>query len=131
MTQLQNSLAFQPVDLTPKLGLETDISKYFTKDNNYLGKPGNVSNGFFSKGNSTMDSIGEGVGLAGGVLSLADMLNNWGMQKDAMKLNMANVRQQMGNNQEAFDRSKARQDQTSAEVQRVHDSSLAFYQNGG
>lgn len=59
--------------------------------------------GFFDPSNSMMDNAGQALGLAGGVASLADMFNNWGMQKKAMNLNMDSVSQAMGNRQTAFD----------------------------
>ncbi len=86
---------------------------------NGLGTLGNstqggnsLAGGFFKSGNSFMDNTGQALGLAGGVASLADMLNNWGVAKKAMNTNMANVRQQMGQSRQAFDRSIERQDTT-------------------
>lgn len=74
------------------------------------------NNGFFTEGNSTMQNIGEGLGLASAGMSLASMLDNWGLAKKAAKTNIANVQQQMGQSKEAFDRSKARQDRTLAAI---------------
>lgn len=108
-----------PVDLTA-LNFQTpaaDPSLANLAGNN-IGGPGTSGSGmpFFTEGNSMMQNFGEGIGLAGATLSLADMLNNWGMGKKMMKTNIANVNQQMTNNQEAFDRSKARQDRSLAAV---------------
>ncbi len=85
---------------------------------------------FFNSGNSFMQNAGDAVGLAGGVLSLADMLNNWGMGKKMMKTNMANINQQMTQSQEAFDRSKARQDRSLAAVQDANQRAKEIQQGG-
>ena len=77
-----------------------------------------------------MQNAGDVVGLAGGVLSLADMLNNWGMGKKMMKTNMANINQQMAQSQEAFDRSKARQDRSLAAVQDANQRAKEIQQGG-
>ncbi|WAK44652.1 hypothetical protein vBAmePPT11V19_00026 [Alteromonas phage vB_AmeP_PT11-V19] len=78
------------------------------------------------QGSGFLDQAGGYINLATGVVSLADMLNNWGVAKDAMKTNMANVRQQMSQSQEAFDRSVARQDRSRAAVEESAAKSLAL-----
>jgi len=68
-----------------------------------------------------MDNAGQALGLVGGVASLADLLNNWGVAKKATETNIANVKQQMGNNQKAFDRSVLRQDNTLNAIQQANE----------
>ena len=107
--------------------ISTNLKEFGSVDpslNNSLAQGG--GGGFFTQGNSTLGNIGEGLGVAGGIASLASVLDNWGVAKDAMKLNMANVRQQMGNNQEAFDRSKGRQDRSLAAVNSANDRAQAI-----
>lgn len=67
------------------------------------------------------------MGTIGGIVSLADMINNWGLAKKATELNMKNIRQQMSQSEEAFNRSVARQDRSLANVQDSSARSLAMY----
>lgn len=85
------------------------------------GSSGVSANGYsFGDPNSLMGTIG-------GVVSLADMINNWGLAKKATELNMKNLRQQMAQSGEAFERSVARQDRSLANVQDSSARSLAQY----
>lgn len=74
-----------------------------------------------------MSDLSGYMGLATGALSLADMLNNWGMAKKVAKTNIANTRQQMAQSQEAFDRSVERQDRTRANIEDANQRSLAIH----
>lgn len=87
---------------------------------NSMGSGG--SSGGFNFGDA--NSI---VGTVGGIVSLADMINNWGLAKKATELNMSNIRQQMAQSEEAFNRSVARQDRSLANVQDSSARSLAQY----
>lgn len=129
-------LSYTPKPISPELTLNDlglmgidDINKQVSlalESANGVGGAG----GFFNAGNSFMQNAGDVVGLAGGVLSLADMLNNWGMGKKMMKTNMANINQQMAQSQEAFDRSKARQDRSLAAVQDANERARKTQQGG-
>lgn len=101
----------------------------FQEQQQTVGGVGDIN--FFDKNNSFMDNTGQVMGLAGAGIGLADMLNNWGMQKKAMNLNMDSVRQTMGNNQEAFDRSKGRQDRSLAAVNSANSLAQANQGLGG
>jgi hypothetical protein len=88
------------------------------------------NNSFFDPNNSMMDNAGQAVGLAGGVASLASILDNWGVGKKAMNLNMDNMRQQMSQNKTAFDRSVARQDGTSLAIANANEAARNVKQEG-
>ena len=116
----------QPIlDIDKLLGINQEYM------NPSLAKPPVVTTpdtGFFKQGNSYMDNAGQALGLAGGVMSLADMLNNWGVAKDAMKTNMSNIRQQMDQSKTAFDRSVQRQDRSLAAVNAAEEEAKSIRQ---
>lgn len=74
-----------------------------------------------------VDLMSSYMNLATGAVSLADMLNNWGVAKKVANTNIANTRQQMQQSREAFDRAKARQDRTKANLDDGAARSLALY----
>jgi hypothetical protein len=99
----------------PSANLGDNMQGGKTQNPTSLASMGN-GNSFFDPTNSMMDNAGQSLGLAGGVASLASILDNWGVGKKAMNLNMDNMRQQMSQNKTAFDRSVERQDGTSLAI---------------
>lgn len=67
-------------------------------------------------GDSLTGNIGTGVNLAGGALSLAQMIQGLGQSRKAFDLNRKNLKEQMSQRRTAFDRSLARQDRTTAAI---------------
>lgn len=79
----------------------------------------------FFNNDSMAGNIGQGMGLAGGALSLANMLQTMAQGREAFKTNKSNIEQQMSQRKEAFNRNTARQDATRANIQSATEASLA------
>lgn len=75
---------------------------------------------FFDKYASHLDNFNQGLGAVGSIVSLADALNNFGMQKKLLKSNKQALDQQRKQSKVAFDRNVARQDRSLAAVRQAN-----------
>lgn len=102
-----SGLTQQDVSMLNEMGMDTDLTKNTNQP-------------------TAMNTFSQGVGAVGGIVSLANMLNNWGVYKDAMKTNIKSVEQNMAQSREAFRRDKARQDRSRKAVAQANREAKAL-----